>query len=105
MGNQENLYVITSKSNYPPEEIGHLALIHQELNRIVAPATPQSVVLIRNEKKSASHLRFLGAVPIVRHIMVTSMFFLLAFICIEQIEMIDITNLNNGFCTTTVGKP
>ncbi|MFQ3196588.1 MAG: hypothetical protein ACI8R9_000225 [Paraglaciecola sp.] len=92
----KNLYVITNETNYSREDIGELAIIHQQLNRIIAPATPQSVVLIRTEKKSANVLRFLGAVPIVRHIMVTSLFFLLAFITIGQMKIINETNLNNG---------
>ncbi|MEE8057488.1 MAG: hypothetical protein V3T17_06600 [Pseudomonadales bacterium] len=93
----QRLCVLTAAPDAEMEEqeLGELAAIHQQLNRIISPATPQAVVLIGNKSRQ-NLLSFLGAVPIVRHIMLISLFFLVAFMVIGQMEIINEDNLTSG---------
>jgi hypothetical protein len=78
------------------EEIGLLASIHQRLNRIVSPATPQALALMARERNKSSFFSFIGAIPIIRHIILISIMFLIAFILVGQLEVVNEANLNEG---------
>jgi hypothetical protein len=78
------------------DNIAELAEIHQQLSRIIAPATPQAVVLQSSNGGRRGLLDFFGAVPIVREIMLVSMLFLVAFIVIGQLEVINEVSLKKG---------
>jgi hypothetical protein len=78
------------------DDIGELADIHQQFSRIIVPATPQAVVLLRNNRHRSGLPRFFGAVPIVRQLMLASLLFLIAFILIGQLEIINEDTLEKG---------
>jgi hypothetical protein len=77
-------------------ELEELATIHQQLNRIVAPATPQALLLLANERERGAILSSIALIPIVRHIIMVSLFFLTMFIVIGQMEMVNQKNLTAG---------
>ena len=77
-------------------DVAELVDIHQRLQRVVAPSTPQALVLIRLEKQRSALMRVLGAVPILRHMMLATLLFLASFVVVGQLEVINEENLNAG---------
>lgn len=63
-----------------PGDSKRLVLAHRRLSQIVVPATPRTLVFLETETKSKSVLRFLGPVPLVRHMMLVAIICLLLFI-------------------------
>lgn len=77
-------------------EVEELAGIHQRFNRIVAPSTPQALVFIRLEKQRSTLMRVLGAVPIMRHVMLATLVFLASFVIVGQSGIVNQENLHVG---------
>lgn len=77
-------------------QVDELAQIHQRLNRIVSPSTPQALVLIRMETQRSTVMRVLGAVPILRHMMFATIGFLVLFVVIGQLGAVNQDNLQHG---------
>ena len=74
-----------------------LANAHQQLARIVSPATPGTIRFLQREKKDRTALLlFLGPVPLVRRLSVIAMFFLVGVIGIGSMDLINPQNLNKG---------
>lgn len=90
------ILVAKAKDGLTVDEIGELASIHQQVNRIVAPATPQALLLMETERQKSNMFSFIGVVPIIRHIMLVSVLFLISFILIGQLEVVDDKNLQRG---------
>jgi hypothetical protein len=69
-------------SAYRPDaaSVRRLAAAHEELSRLVAPATPHCLVLMDEEARSAGMLHFLGPVGLVRRLMGVAVLFLATFI-------------------------
>ncbi len=63
-------------------DIDELVRTHDVLTKIVEPAKPQTILLLDSEQKSTSFLRFLGPIPLIRHLMVAALTSLLVFIVI-----------------------
>lgn len=61
------------------EFMKRLAPAHQQLARIVAPATPQTLLLLSHERSDA-HFRFLRPVRLVRQMMLAAILLLVTFI-------------------------
>lgn len=61
------------------EELNRLAWAHEHLARVVAPATPRTLLLLCHEKRDAV-LPFLGPVRLIRYMMVVSIILLTTFI-------------------------
>lgn len=99
----KNYSVLSSRATQglTEEELEDLASNHQQLRRIVAPATPQALLLIESERKKNSFLSFIALVPIVRHILVISVFFLCAFILIGQLDIVNQANVAKGILTSS----
>jgi hypothetical protein len=55
---------------------------HRRLAKLVAPATPRTILLLHSENEQRGILRFLGPVPIIRQMMVTALISLTALICL-----------------------
>jgi len=78
------------------QELEALASIHQQLTRLVAPATPQALLLIEFERERGAFLSFIALIPTVRHIVFISFFFLCSFILVGQLDVINQENLQKG---------
>ncbi len=57
-----------------------LALVHNRLARIVAPAKPRTILLLAEESQKRSLLGFLGPVPLVRRLMLFAALSLISFV-------------------------
>lgn len=90
--------MLAAKEQFGFEEtdLEELATIHQQLNRIVAPATPQALLLLASERERGAFLSFIALIPIVRQIIIVSLLFLTMFIVIGQMEMVNQQNLTAG---------
>jgi len=76
----------------PP--IRNLIEMHRGLSRLVAPATPRSITLLFEEQ--ANRWRFLGPVPLVRHMMFLSILSLLSFVCLSLSDWVSVAEINKG---------
>ncbi|MEZ4676589.1 MAG: hypothetical protein R2932_20385 [Caldilineaceae bacterium] len=56
----------------PVKDIQSLVAAHQTLSKLVAPATPRTILFLQAEAETPSVLRALGPVPLVRHMMVAA---------------------------------
>lgn len=59
-----------------------LAKMHAELSSKVQPATPSAIKLLKEEREKNGFWLFLGPVPLVRHMMGVTIFFLLLFLAL-----------------------
>lgn len=59
-----------------------LAECHARLSRLIAPATPRTILLLDSETEQAGFLRFLGPVPLIRQMMLAAVVSLIALICL-----------------------
>ena len=62
----------------PPRDLDVLVRAHAELVRIVAPATPRTILLLSRERESP--LAMLGPVRLVRHMLIVVIVLLAAFV-------------------------
>ncbi len=65
-----------------PMAIRRLGECHGRLSKLVAPATPRTILLLDSEIEQRGSLRFLGPVPLIRQMMVTALLSLTALICL-----------------------
>ena len=93
---QRAMLAVKDQVGFEETELEELATIHQQLNRIVAPATPQTLILLADERKRGAFLSSIALIPIVRHIIMVSLFFLTMFIVIGQLDMVNQANLKAG---------
>ena len=82
------------------DEAAKLAELHRRLTDIVSPAKPQTLKLMLDQRRRHPVLSVIGTVPIVRHIMVSSIFFLVMFVVIGQLPLINRENLHEGILNT-----
>ncbi|MFT5490654.1 MAG: hypothetical protein ACI8V5_001004, partial [Limisphaerales bacterium] len=66
-----------------PLRMERLSRVHQQIAAIVAPATPRTIVLLNKAKESNHWYTFLGDVALIRRLMVATLFFLIAFVCLS----------------------
>lgn len=62
--------------------ICELASAHGNLSQIVAPATPKAIVVLEKHKSDTGPLRFLGPIPLIRHLMMAALASLILFIAL-----------------------
>ncbi len=55
---------------------------HARLSRLIAPATPRTILLLASAKEQRGSLRFLGPVPLIRQMMLAALLSLIALICL-----------------------
>jgi uncharacterized membrane protein len=65
----------------PPDDVRHLAVAHEQLSKIVAPATPRALVLLDEERDNA--FAFLGPVGFVRRMVLVAAICTVAFIIVS----------------------
>ncbi len=75
-----------------PEMEGLLAA-HADLKALIAPATPFAL-LAKDDRATARGVKFLGPNPVVRHLALANIFFLLLFFGISLREEINLATLN-----------
>jgi hypothetical protein len=63
-----------------------LAVAHQRLTSIVAPATPRAITLLMEEAAKGGLARFFGAVPLVRQLMLAALVFLVLLVALSTSE-------------------
>jgi len=63
------------------DEIKRLAVAHEALSRIVAPATPQALVLL--DEESDSSFNWMGPVPFVRRMALAAVVMVVAFVALS----------------------
>ncbi|MCP4655512.1 MAG: hypothetical protein GY856_08850 [bacterium] len=73
----------------PGVTINLLARVHEQLARIVAPATPRTILLIAKEQQKKGFWLFLGPVPLVRGLMLAAVVFLVGLVCISLSEQVN----------------
>ncbi len=63
-----------------PDDLQRLTRVHGKLSRIIAPATPRTVLLLSRESRRGDLLRFLGPVTLIRRLMGVAILSLMGFI-------------------------
>ncbi|KPC52576.1 hypothetical protein [Amantichitinum ursilacus] len=82
--------VLTAQQN---AELVHL---HQKLARAVAPATPQGITVLDQEKLRASPWSWLGPVPLIRRLTLNALAFLLGVVLIGLFPQVTEANMDAG---------
>ena len=98
-GQIEKLHLLLAKENrlYTNDEIRSLSAIHKALSRTIAPATPNGILQLQREKARKHPLNFLGPVPLVRHLTITSLTLLFILIAVGLHPEVNTANINKGF--------
>ena len=65
-----------------PSMMRQLGDCHVRLSRLIAPATPRTILLLDSQSEHRGGLSFLGPVPLIRQMMVASLVSLIALICL-----------------------
>jgi len=85
------------KHQYTNDEIKTLGTIHKNLSHAIAPATPNGILQLQREKAKKHPLNFLGPVPLVRHLTITSLLLLFLVISVGLHSEVNTVNINKGF--------
>lgn len=80
-----------------PKEFRQFVDLHTQLARIIAPATPRSILLMKKESKN--RWRFLGPVPLVRQMMMMGVLSLSTFLSLSFFEKVDEEHINKSLLT------
>lgn len=89
-GNEENAPPYVKKDL----DISALINTHDLLARLIAPATPQTILLLYVEQKAETALKFLGPVSLVRQLMLAAFISLFIFITLMASPFINGTTLS-----------
>ena len=73
----------------PGKTLKHLAQIHEHLARIVAPASPRTILLIEQESEQKGFLHFFGPVALVRRLMFIALLSLVALFAFSYSTLVD----------------
>jgi hypothetical protein len=81
----------SSDEPYDPtgEEIKRLVQAHEQLGKVVAPATPRALVILADHRHDGGVWGALGPVPFIRHMMVVAILSLLTFILLVATPEVD----------------
>jgi hypothetical protein len=71
-----------------PEHCRELVDVHNRFSRLVAPATPRSLVYIAGEEASRGPFDFLGEVPLVRRMMAVALVSTVTLFCVSLSPMV-----------------
>lgn len=80
-----------------------LPVLHRRLVRVIHPATPQAVVLIERERMRGGWLRWLGPIPLIRTLTLTSIVCLGAVVGIAMSSKVSEANMALGFLESSGG--
>lgn len=95
----------TAPSSLPQAVAGpaaqQLAQLHQDLARAIAPATPQCIALLDDERRRAHPLACLGPVPLVRALTGTAVCCLLAVVLTGLPAEVSMDNMRAGMLASS----
>jgi len=74
---------------------------HNLLCKNVAPATPKSIVYTKKMYEKVAKKSIFNRLPLLRNLMLLSLFFLIAFIAIGQSDLVDNASLKNGIMNSS----
>ena len=74
--------------------LSELAVIHQALAAVVAPATPRTILLLAEESAHKHFFSFMGPVPLVRHMMLAAIVSLIGVVTIGLSSEVDQRNMS-----------
>jgi hypothetical protein len=77
-------------TDFPRPDVRQLTRAHNELVRLVAPATPRSILVVSEGRRSA--LSMLGPVRLVRQMLVVVIVFLVAFLLLASSQEVNETS-------------
>ncbi len=95
---------VSKPAAHDKSALAELAAIHQSLATIVAPALPRSIRLIAEEATSKNWLRFLGPVPLVRHMMLAAIISLIGVVGSSLSPEVDEENIAQSLLQLS-GRP
>lgn len=72
----------------PPPSLEQLGRTHQTLSKLVAPALPGTLLLVREEAEKNPRLCFMGSVPLVRRMTAAAFLALVAFVALSTSDHI-----------------
>jgi len=76
-----------------PVSMGPLVKAHDQLSRLVAPATPRALLAMGDEHVTTSRIEWLGSVPLVRRMLCASVAAVLVFVALSITK---VTNTDSG---------
>jgi hypothetical protein len=74
---------------------------HNLLCKNVAPATPKSIVYTKKLYEKVAKKSIFNRLPLLRNLMLLSLFFLIAFIAIGQSDLVNNASLKNGIMNSS----
>jgi len=78
------------------EQVDQLAQIHLSFSQVIAPATPNGISYVFQEKQKRSFGLFLGAVPIIRYFTAITLMLLTAMIVLGLSSNVNYTTISKG---------
>lgn len=99
-GTMEILQKFASRSK--SQNIKSLVQIHEKLARVIAPATPQTILILETEAAKKNFFNFLGLLPLVRRLMLAAFIFLTLFIGVQTFPEADLA-INPNILDTEYG--
>lgn len=75
------------------QKVEKLAQIHNRLSELVAPAKPETIVLMSEEREKGSLFLFLGSVPLIRKMMLVAIVSLIVLISLSLSPYINNANM------------
>ncbi len=79
-----------TEGDVPPELLEDLVVAHHTLARLLAPATPRTILLLSSEREVNAFMRFLGPISLIRHLMLAAIVSLLLFVGVSLTTYTDI---------------
>ncbi|MBB3005949.1 hypothetical protein [Cupriavidus alkaliphilus] len=105
LGSDPEAAAAPSASSQPQASTGlaaqQLAQLHQDLARAIAPATPQCITLLDDERRRAHPLACLGPVPLVRALTGTAVCCLLAVVLTGLPAEVSMDNMRAGILASS----
>ncbi|RAS10352.1 hypothetical protein [Cupriavidus alkaliphilus] len=105
LGSDPEAAAAPSASSQPQAGTGlaaqQLAQLHQDLARAIAPATPQCITLLDDERRRAHPLACLGPVPLVRALTGTAVCCLLAVVLTGLPAEVSMDNMRAGILASS----
>lgn len=70
-----------------PDEVARLSAAHGQLSRLIAPATPQALILMN--QNGTGPLEFLGPIPFIRRMLLAALLCLTSFVALSLSDAIN----------------
>ncbi len=83
------------------EAVRQLTAIHGRLAKIIAPATPRTILLLASDSKKVGIWRFLGAVPLIRRMMLAAILSLLALVFLSLSPHVNVKTMQESLLTSS----